>query len=156
MNSFIKKLIKQEKIKIAVPSDNVCTSYLDKSEKSLLSSKTLLKIQNFDDATALTYYSMYYSVLALLYKIGIKSENHAGTLILLKELFNIDNKIISDAKKERVDKQYYVEFEATEKDVKEGIHIAEEFTSIIREKINKISLSESKKIKKTFEDIYFK
>jgi uncharacterized protein (UPF0332 family) len=154
MNSFIKKLIKKS-IKLTEPSDQICKSYLDKSDKSLFSSKTLLNIDNFDDATALTYYSMYYSILASLYKVGIKSENHTATIILLKEIFNIDNNKILQAKKDRVDKQYYVDFKATKEEVEEGIQIAEEFNSKIKEIIDKITKSEIKKIKEKFEEDYF-
>jgi uncharacterized protein (UPF0332 family) len=142
MSSFIKKLEQEEKIKIVEPSDEVATSYLEKSERSLLSAKTLIKIQNYDDAVALTYYSMYYASLALLYKCGIKSENHSGTIILLKEIFSIDNTSIQSAKKERVDKQYYIDFKATENDVENGITTAEEFNTNLREKIAKLKLTE--------------
>ena len=155
MSSFIRKLVKEEKIKISQPSEDVCKSYLLKSEKSLISSKTLLDIGNLDDTTALTYFSMYYSVLALLYKVGIKCENHAGTIILIKELFGIDNSEIQLAKKERVDKQYYVDFEATKEDVNQGIKIAEEFNAIIKQKIDTIKETESKKILKEFKEEYF-
>ncbi len=144
MNSFIKTLEKEGKIKITEPSDDVAKSYLEKSEKSLLSAKTLIKIQNYDDAVALTYFSMYNAALALLYKCGIKSENHTATIILLKELFGLDNKSIQNAKKERVDKQYYVDFKATEKDVQQGITTAEEFNTIIRDKIAKLKKTEIK------------
>lgn len=150
MNTFIKKLVKEKKIKTTEPSDEVSESYLRKSEKSLLSAKTLLEIENYDDATALTYYSMYYSSLSLLYKCGIKSENHTGTIILLKELFNIDNTEIKKAKKERVDKQYYVDFAATKKDVEEGIRIAEEFNSTIKHKIDTLKETEKDMIQKEF------
>ena len=75
-----------------------------KSEKSLISAKTLITIENFDDATALIYYSMYYSVLGLLFKCGIKSENHTGTIILLKEVLDINNEQLQNAKKKREDK----------------------------------------------------
>lgn len=153
-NRFIEKLLKENKIKLSEPSDDVCKSYLSKSEKSLLSSKTLLKIGNFDDATALTYYSMYYSVLGLLFKAGIKSENHTGSIILLKELFDIDNSEIKNAKKERVDKQYYVDFKATSDEVDEGIKIAEEFNDKIRDKIENIKVSEIETIIKKFKEEY--
>ena len=137
-NSFIKTLEVEGKIKLVEPSEDIASSYALKSQKSLLSAKTLIKIQNYDDATALTYYSMYYSALALLYKCGIKSENHTGTIILIKELFGIDSAVLTQAKKDRVDKQYYVDFKATEKDVIQGIAIAEEFNSIIKQKIDTI------------------
>ena len=145
MNSFIKTLESEGKIKLVEPSDEVAKSYLDKSEKSLLSAKTLVKIQNYDDAVALTYYSMYYAALALLYKCGIKSENHAGTIILLNYVFGIDNKSIQNAKKERVDKQYYVDFKATAKDVQNGITTAEEFNAQIRNKLAKLKKTEIQK-----------
>jgi uncharacterized protein (UPF0332 family) len=152
MNSFIKKIIKEEKIKLVETSKEVCQAYIIKSEKSLFSSKTLLKIGNIEDATALTYYSMYYSALAILFLVGIKSENHTATIILLKELFGIDNEGIKNAKSERIDKQYYVDFKASLEDVKEGIKIAETFNSIILDKIDRISKEEIKivrnKIKK--------
>ena len=111
-------------------------------------------MKNYDDATALTYYSMCYATLALLFKCGIKSENHTGTIILLKELFNIDNKDIKEAKKERVDKQYYIEFKATRIEVKEGIEIAEKFNSNIREKIDKITNYEIKQIIEKFNSLH--
>lgn len=138
MNLFINKLFKEGKIKIVEPSEEIAESYLEKSGKSLLSAKTLLKIENFDDAVALTYFSMYYSALALMFKCGIKSENHTGTIILLKEVFDIDNSDINYAKKERVDKQYYVDFAAKKQDVITGIRSAEEFNSIIKSFVDKM------------------
>ncbi len=64
---------------------------------------------------------MYYSILGLFFRCGVKSENHTGTIIILKELFEVENSEIQKAKKERVDKQYYVEFKATKKEVIDGI-----------------------------------
>lgn len=54
MNRFIKKLCEEQTIKVTEPSSQVCESYQLKSKKSLLSAKTLIDIENFDDATALT------------------------------------------------------------------------------------------------------
>ncbi|MFT4309284.1 MAG: HEPN domain-containing protein [Candidatus Woesearchaeota archaeon] len=138
MRLFIKKMYKEGKIKITNPSEEICTAYLEKSDKSIISAKTLQEIQNYDDAVALTYYSMYYSALALLYKSGIKSKNHTATIILLKELYGIENRTIEEAKKERVDKQYYIDFKVARDEVNKGIEIAEEFNIIIREYIAKI------------------
>ena len=140
--SFIRTLIKEEKIKIIEPNNTIADSYLEKSQKSLVSAKTILNIKNYDDAVALTYYSMYYSVLALLFKCGIKSENHSGTIILLKKIFEINNEEISYAKKERIDKQYYIDFKATDIDVQAGIEAAEEFNSILKNKIDTMQQKE--------------
>lgn len=142
MKSFIKKLVKEKKIKQDIPSEDVSFAYVKKSGKSLISAKTLLNIENYEDAVALTYYSMYYSALGLLFRCGIKSENHAGTIILIKLIFDIDNSMLKDAKKERVDKQYYVDFKATKEDVKKGISVAEEFNAIIKDKLDRIKENE--------------
>lgn len=63
----------------------------------------------------MSYYAMYNLLIALLFRVGIKCENHSGSILLLKLLFENDElfKLISEAKKERIDKQYYV---TTDKD----------------------------------------
>jgi uncharacterized protein (UPF0332 family) len=154
MNSFIEKLIREGKIKLDEPSKDIAKSYLERSQKSLISSRTLMGIENFNDAVALTYYSMYYSSLALLYFIGIKSENHTGTILLLEEIFNINITDIKNAKKERVDKQYYVDFESTEKEVKEGINVAQDFNSEIKNMIDKMNQSELQKYFEKAKDLF--
>lgn len=153
MHSFIRKLMKGGKIKLVEPSRDIAKSYLKKSQKSLVSAKTLMDIENYDDATALTYYSMYYSALGLLHSIGIKSENHTGTMLLLQDVIGIDTQELARAKKERIDKQYYVDFAAAEKDVQEGVKIAEEFNAIIREKIDTINEKDKEKHRETLETL---
>ena len=75
----------------------------------------------FEESVGLAYYSMYHLLIALLFKVGIKSENHSASVILLKEIFNQDNKKIFEAKTERIDKQYYIDFKITKSDVEETI-----------------------------------
>lgn len=155
MKKFIKTLIKENKLSLVDPSEEISQVYLNKSLKSLISSKTLVKISNFDDAIALSYYSMYYSLLALLFRCGIKSENHTGSIILLEKLFGLDNKEIKKAKKERVDKQYYVDFKSEKEEVEEAIEIAENFNSKIIEKIDLIKTKEINNIRHTLKSEYF-
>ncbi|MEK6863338.1 MAG: HEPN domain-containing protein [Nanoarchaeota archaeon] len=128
-NSFLLRLKKEKKIQAVEPSEEIKTAYLQRSEESLRSAKALFQINNLKDSVALTYYSMYYSLLALLFKTGIKCENHAGAIMLLKEIFGIDNEKIAAAKKERIDKQYYIDFSVTKTEVSEMFWIAEEFNS---------------------------
>lgn len=130
--NFLTKLYREEKLQFVEPSENVKTAYLQRSEESLSSAKALLKIGNLKDSVALAYYSMYHCLLALLFRTGIKCENHAAAIILLKEVFGKDNRKISKAKEERVDKQYYVDFKVTEKEVEESVAIAEEFIADTR------------------------
>ena len=65
----------------------------------------------------------------MLFRIGIKCENHSASIILLKEVFGIDNLDISQAKSERIDKQYYVDFEVNKQEALSSIRAAEEFIS---------------------------
>lgn len=125
--NFLTKLSREEKLQAVEPSDEVKEAYFQRSNESLSSAKALLKIANFKDAVALAYYSMYHCLLAALFKIGIKCENHAASIILLKEVFGIDNSKISKAKSERVDKQYYVDFSVNLEEANNSIKIAEEF-----------------------------
>ncbi len=136
--SFLNKLKKQNKLKLVESSDEVSKSYIEKSGKSMNSAKATFKIESFEDSVALAYYSMYYCVLALLFKIGIKCENHTAAIILLKEIFNIDNKEILKSKEERIDKQYYVDFSVTKTDVEKMIKTAEKFNSEILDFLDKL------------------
>lgn len=114
-NKFLNKLKKEEKLELIKSSENICDSYSDKSANCLKSAKLLLRNNLYENSIGMSYYAMYNLLLALLFRVGIKCENHGGSILLLKLLFR-ENKLyrfISDAKKERIDKQYYV---TTEKD----------------------------------------
>jgi len=104
----LRKLVKLKILQMVEPSENLKNSYLQKSENSLKSAKILSTNGQYTDAIALSYFSMYYSVLALFYLIGVKSENHNASIFLLKRIFDIDNEVIKKAKFERKDKQYYL------------------------------------------------
>ena len=114
-NRFLNKLKKEKKIELVEPSEDICNSYSDKSTNCLKSAKLLLQNNLYENSVGMSYYAMYNQLTALLFRTGIKCENHAGSILLLKLLFGEEElfKIISDAKKERIDKQYYV---ITEKD----------------------------------------
>ena len=128
---FLIKLHEEEKLKEVEPNNEVKEAYLQRSNESLSSAKALLKMGNLKDAVALAYFSMYHCLLAALFRIGIKCENHAASIILLKEVFGVDNKKISKAKFERVDKQYYVDFVVNQEEASKSIRIAEEFIAEI-------------------------
>ena len=151
--NFLTKLYKEGKLQFVEPSENVKTAYLQRSEESLSSAKALLKIGNLKDSAALAYYSMYHCLLALLFRTGIKCENHAAAIIILKEVFGKDNRKISKAKEERVDKQYYVDFKVTEKEVQDSIAIAEEFIADIRDFIEKLKQEDTNQYQKKAHDI---
>jgi len=109
--SFLNKMIEKGRVKETSPSEEIMKSYLVKSENCLRSSEILFENNLLENSISESYYCMYNSLLALLFRYGIKSENHAASILMVKDLFcemNLYN-IISSAKEERVDKQYYTE-----------------------------------------------
>lgn len=148
--SFLSKLRKEGKLELVEPSEEIKDSYLRKSESYLYSAKLLFNNDRLEESVSLAYYSMYYSLLALLFKVGIKSENHTASIILLKKLFGIDNRKIIKAKKERIDKQYYVSSSLAKEDVDKLIKDVEVFNSKMFEVIEKLRKEDVLKLRKKF------
>ncbi len=124
---FLNKLYREGKIQIVEPSAQVQEAYRKKSESYLISAKILLENARLEETVSMAYYSMYYMVLALLFKTGIKCENHSGAMILLESLYGLDNSRITAAKRDRIDKQYYVDFAITAEEVRDSMEEAEAF-----------------------------
>lgn len=141
-SDFFNRLQEEGKLQLVQPSEEIMSSYLKKSDSHLASAKLLLKNDRLEESVSLTYYSMYYLLLSLFFRVGIKCENHSAAIILLKELFNVDNSLISYAKKERIDKQYYVDFKIMKIEVEELIQAAEVFNSKILDFIEKLNSEE--------------
>jgi len=120
--NFLKKLKKKGIVELVESSEEMKLSYLIKAENCLKSAKILYSSQLYENSTSEAYYCMYNSLLALLFKIGIKSENHSASIILFDKLFEKKDlvKIILWAKEERIDKQYYVETQQIVKVTKES------------------------------------
>jgi len=120
--TFLKKLKRKRIIELVESSEEMKLSYLTKSENCLRSAKILFQSQLYENSTSEAYYCMYNSLLSLLFKIGIKSENHSASIILFDGLFGNKGlvKTISWAKGERIDKQYYIETQQIVKVTKES------------------------------------
>ncbi|PIN87438.1 DNA-binding protein [Candidatus Woesearchaeota archaeon CG10_big_fil_rev_8_21_14_0_10_32_24] len=158
MNKFLNKLKKEEKLELVEASEDICDSYSHKSADCLKSAKLLLQNNLYENSIGMSYYAMYNLLLALLFRTGIKCENHGGSILLLKLLFcqNDLYKLISDAKKERIDKQYYV---TTEKDeitreiADELLNNAEDFVLKIKVVIENLNNDSIEELKEKFETI---
>ena len=106
----------------------------------------------------MSYYAMYNLLLALLFRVGIKCENHGGSILLLKLLFDENElyKLISEAKKERIDKQYYVttvKDEITKETAEELLNDAEDFVLRLKVIIKNGSNDFISEIRRKFEII---
>ena len=142
-------------LKIVESNERLSRAYLEQAKSSLLRAEKNLDDNDLLWSTVAIYYSEYYALYSFLQKIGIKCENHAATIILLKELFGIDNKSISSAKTERIDKQYYTDFVVRNNDVTELISIAESFIGGVDLFVDKITEEEKKHYLKEFKKAYF-
>lgn len=150
---FLIELKQKGKLELVEPSEEIKESYIRKSESNLISAKILLDNNQFEEAIALTYYSMYNMLTALLFKVGVKCENHSASIILLKELFALDNSDISSAKKERIDKQYYTDFKVVKEQVIDSIKNAEKFNGELLDFISKVNNANIKSYRVKFEEM---
>lgn len=101
-------------IKLIEPNDNLSEEYLRNAEESMKVLKIISPVQSNMWLATTKYYIEYFSVYAVLMKIGIKCEIHDCTLTLVKllEKKNIFKKgtykTLDDDKELRIDNQYYL------------------------------------------------
>ncbi len=152
--NFLSKIKDQGKLELVNPSEELKKSYIEKSESNLKSSKILYENNLLEESIALTYYSMYNLLIALLFKIGIKCENHTASIILLKKLFEINNSDIENAKKERIDKQYYTDFKIKQEGILKAIKNAEEFNNLLLDFVSKVSNSDIELFRTKFKELF--
>ena len=141
---FLAKLVKEGKLGMVEPSEEIKSSYIRKSESYLESARILLEKGKLEESVSMAYYSMYHMLTALLFRTGIKCENHSASITLLKEVFGIDNSEISRTKYERVDKEYYVDFQITRDEVVKIIGRAEGFNSSLLDFISRMNAGKIK------------
>jgi len=136
---FLIKIRKEGKLELLDASEEIGQSYLNKSESNLASAKILFENDKIEETVSLAYYSAYNLLLSLLFKTGIKSENHLATIILLKEIFDFDNSIILSVKEERIKTQYYVDFDISKEQVIAIIREVEDFNGNFFDFISKLT-----------------
>src|SRR3989344_972492 len=98
-------------IKLVEPNSNLAEAYLKKAEDSLLSIN-LNQVKEWKIATA--YYASYFSVYAIMQRMGVKCEIHPCTIefakVFLKEFFtNEEVEFLEDSFTARKDSQYYID-----------------------------------------------
>ncbi len=154
---LIKRLLNEGKIKLTEPSSEISLSYLEKSKDCLKSAKLLNENKLIENSISMSYYAMYNSVLSLLFKVGIKSENHLFSIYLLDKIFRRRDlfDILSFAKKERIDKQYYVNLkeEFTIESSKNLFFKAEEFLIEIKLILDKLNFSDISLFREEFKKL---
>ncbi len=150
--NFLHELFIERKIQVVNPSEEISRAYLRKSESHLSSALLLRDNRHYEEAVSMAYYSMYHSTMALYFRTGIKCENHSASIILLREVYSIDSTALSNAKRERIDMQYYVATTATEEEVRHLIRETEAFNAVLLDHIERIT---NEKIAKYREKLRF-
>ena len=133
-------------LKIDKANDNLAKEYLQSAEETLSVLQDIKGKSNMWLATT-KYYCEYFSIYALLQKIGIKCEIRDCTIEIAKLLEEIKiipegySKKLEDDKDLRIDNQYYLKNRPVDINIRE----LSEFILTIKNKVNSITLSEINK-----------
>ena len=158
-SSFLSDLKKEGKLRLVSPSEEISKSYLQKATNCLRSAKILLKNNLSENSIGMSYYAMYNTLTSLLFRIGIKCENHSGSIVLFKKLFRRKDlfSLISDAKEERIDKQYYVTSRKniifTKDEAKKLLKVAEDFSVDVKLILKRLKNEDIRDLRQKFKKI---
>jgi uncharacterized protein (UPF0332 family) len=149
-SDLLVSLAREHKVQLIEPSDEIRKAYRKKSEDHLKAARILLESTLLEESVSMAYYSMYHSVMALFFRIGIKCENHAAAIIILSDILGMDARPLAEAKRERIDKQYYVSSTIARKDVEDLITTAAEFNALILDQIDRLTSANITKYRNLF------
>ncbi len=111
MDKIVWCLKKRRGIEIIEPNSNLSEAYIKKAQQSL---EEMHNIKTKDWKITIAYYTMYFSLYAILMRVGVKSELHSCTIEFMKKfLSNYFTKdecaLMEDAFNARIDMQYYTD-----------------------------------------------
>jgi len=141
-------------LKIEAPNDNLAEEYLQSAEETLSVLNDIKGKSNMWLATT-KYYCEYFSIYALLQKMGIKCEIHNCTIEVSKLLEDMHiipknySKKLEDDKELRIDNQYYLKNRAVNINSRE----LSDFILTIKNKIHSITLNEINKVRNEIKKI---
>lgn len=114
-------------ILLTEPSPRSVKAYFQKARYYLGSAKLLLLHEHLEQTVCMIYYSMYFSTMALFAASGLQPKRHTTAIILLKDLFGIDNSPLIKARDERLEKQYVLDAFFSRKDIRNLLYDARRF-----------------------------
>ncbi|MBS3162953.1 HEPN domain-containing protein [Candidatus Woesearchaeota archaeon] len=140
-------------IELVEPNDNLAKAYIKKAEDSLSASLNL--DNNKDWKISSLYYTMYFSVYAVLLKIGIKCEIHSCTIAfaehILKDYFKPEEiEILKKSMKARIDVQYYTDRNISDSLYQKMIKNAPIFIARCKDIITRFTEQDISRIRKDF------
>ena len=137
-------------IELVESNEDLAKAYSKKAEDSLSASLNLNN--NKDWKISSLYYTMYFSVYAVLMKIGVKCEIHSCTItfaeVFLKEYVTKDEiKLLNKSMKARIEVQYYTNRNVSDSLYNEMIEKAPKFIARCKDIINKLTEKEIQEIR---------
>lgn len=98
-------------LSLSEPNHDLADAYIKKAEEAL-ESISINTIKDWKISTA--YYSIYFSLYAIMMRLGVKCEIHSCTIefakIFLSDYLEEDEiNLVADSLKARIDSQYYVD-----------------------------------------------
>lgn len=137
-------------LELIEPNVNLMNAYLMKAEKALNAASVLKENKEWEIASS--YYSMYFSLYAILMKIGIKCEIHSCTLSFIKYFLSnhfTDEEIdlIEKSQKARINLQYYSDRDISEELYKQIKKEVPFFSTKCKEVLNNLTEKEIKDIR---------
>jgi len=151
---FLRKLGKRKALQLVQPSPEIRDAYLRKSQSRLEAARHLLSIDKFEESTEMAYFSMFHSVMALFFACGIKCENHTVAGWLLSDVFGIDDTVFETARKERLDKEYYVPSAQVRPDAEALIRTAESFNGMLLDTIDRLTREDIEMYRTRFRKLF--
>ena len=135
---------KKEGLSLIEPNSDLAEAYIKKAEEALESMRVNI-IKDWKISTA--YYTIYFSLYAVLMKLGVKCEIHSCTIEFAKRFLNeffeeSELNLTEDSLKARVDSQYYIDRTVPDEQYNKMIQKVPEF--LVRCKSVIIKLNEKK------------
>ncbi|MBS3112765.1 HEPN domain-containing protein [Candidatus Woesearchaeota archaeon] len=150
--------VKKEGLSLVEPNSNLANAYIKKAEEALESMRVNI-IKDWKISTA--YYTVYFSLYAVLMKLGVKSEIHSCTIEFakrfLKEYFEEKElDFIEDSLKARVDSQYYINRTVPDEQYNKMIQKAPKFLVKCKSILIKLNEKKVNEIRDKFQNIVTK
>ncbi len=148
-------LKKKNGLELREENVNIADSYLKMAEESVSILANLEKSKIWTATTA--YYIFYYSLYALMLRIGVKCEIHACSLEFMKQYLKEfydkkDEEMINQAFSARIDLQYYADREVENKIIEEVKSYCKKFFIKTKDTIASITEEQIKKIRQSIKE----
>jgi len=154
-SELLKELKKKKELQLVEPSDEICFSYLEKSDESKKAAVLLFENRFYNDSISSAYYSIYNALTGLLFKTGIKSENHTASIILLKLIYK-ENELADEifkSKEIRENAQYFITTQKIKESSMKIIQKAEELILKLKLIIKNLNNSKIEQVREEFKKL---